>query len=389
MKKISLYILATIFLTSSLNAIILYTDKSTGQIFTTMGKNRIKLGNFTSSKVELDSHSSKLKFSGTHYLGFLSNKETNKMISNNFEMRRNYLQVKAYVLDDPKSYLRMTLDQTNSNGDNTMRIKYAYLYVDKILPDTGMEFGQVHRPWLDYEEHQSWWFRSVDKTFIESKQSADLTNSADMGITFKTNKPFFTSEIGLFNGEGYHDKDNGRGLSFEWRTTVAINGNGNIKRKPKKMNYFDLSFWGQENKKNAKNNNRDYRILGLHTVYNNPNFLIALNYVKAENENKYIIEKTRVHHNGEGYSINTEYRFGHNLKYTAFARYDNWTAKDTINNKPEYNIKHSLYGIAWEQNKNFTWILNGKTFNPEDGKNYKANSKTKANSIMLTAQVEW
>jgi len=82
---------------------------------------------------------SKIKFSGQHYLGFVSKKENGASATNNFEMRRNYLQVKAYLFDDPKSYLRVTLDETSGNGSNDIRIKYAYLYLDNILANTGVE----------------------------------------------------------------------------------------------------------------------------------------------------------------------------------------------------------------------------------------------------------
>jgi len=42
---------------------------------------------------------------------------------------------------------------TDSAGETNVRLKYAYLYLDNILPSTGVEFGQAHRPWIDYEEH--------------------------------------------------------------------------------------------------------------------------------------------------------------------------------------------------------------------------------------------
>jgi len=340
---------------------------------------------------QLKAKASVLQFSGQHYLGFLSKRVKGSTTTNNFEMRRNYVQIKAYLFDDPKSYMRFTLDETTGNGDNTLRIKYAYLYLNNILPNTGVEIGQAHRPWLDYEEHQGWYHRAVDKTFTESKESADLTNSADMGVNFKTKTAYFSSEIGIFNGEGYHAKDNGKGLSAEWRLTTALMGNGDQKRHAEKSTYFDVSFWGQYNMKNASNNDKNYKIYGFHAVYNEPSFLISAQYNIAKNDNNIISNalKNRMHHNGKGYSFNADYRFGNNYKYDLFARYDHWTAQDPAKKQKDVNINHFIYGIAWKQNKNVTWYLNAKHYDPVDAINYQGDSKKKFDAIMLSSEINW
>jgi hypothetical protein len=411
MKNITLSLLSASILGSMAYAdtMTLYTDPSTGQVYTQGGEGRKAMGEFVSADelllkdqpkeskkgdTSIFSKASKIKFSGQHYLGFVSKNTKDEDTTNSFEMRRNYIQVKAYLFDDPKSYMRVTLDETTGNGDNTIRIKYAYLYLNEILPYTGLEVGQAHRPWLDYEEHQGWWHRAVDKTFTESKESADLTNSADMGINFKTKTPYFTSELGIFNGEGYHSSDDGQGLSAEWRLTAAILGNGDKKRKAQKSTYWDASFWGQYNMKNAKNINAEgdgenYTILGFHTVYNMPQFLIALQYNIATNDNETGEEKYRLHHNGQGYSANIDYRFGSELEFDLFARYDYWMAKDTTGDEDEYEMTQMLYGVAWEQNSNLTWYLNGKTYTPKDDKNYEGKSVADATSIMITAEINW
>ena len=341
--------------------------------------------------VPVFSKTSKLKFSGQHYLGYVYKNVNGESATNNFEMRRNYLQVKAYLFEEPKSYLRVTLDETTGNGDNTIRIKYAYLYLDNVLANTGVEFGQAHRPWLDYEEHQGWYHRAIDKTFTESKESADLTNSADMGVNFKTKTAFFTSELGVFNGEGYHDVEKGAGLSAEWRLTAALLGNGDKKRHARKSTYWDASFWGQYNVKNTKNNDKTYKIYGFHTVYNTPSFLLSAQYNIADNTNSLNANdlKNRMHHNGHGYSVNADYRIGTEYQYDLFARYDHWVAQDPAGVKADASIDHILYGIAWEQNKNVTWYLNGKHYDPVDGVNYAGAAKKKFDAVMLTTEVNW
>ena len=59
----------------------------------------------------ITSKSPKIDFSGTHYLGFVSSDDNildNR--TNAFETRRNYFQAKAYFKENPKDYLRITLD---------------------------------------------------------------------------------------------------------------------------------------------------------------------------------------------------------------------------------------------------------------------------------------
>lgn len=332
---------------------------------------------------------SKLKFSGVHYLGF-TYKDKNSEKTQNFEVRRNYLQVKAYLLENPKSYLRVTLDTSydaKNDGHADIYAKYMYLYMDSVLPNTGVEVGMVHRPWIDYEEHQSWLTRSVSKVFSETSEAGHLTNSADLGFNFKTKTDFFTSEIGLFNGEGYHgtNSDNatiGDGLSAEWRFTAAIMGNGKIHRKATKDTYFDASFFGQYNIDNAKTEGKTYKIYGLHTVYNMPSFLIAAQYITATNDQRNTSKgQGTTAFNGSGFSINSEYRFGNDKEFSIVARLDQWENENTKTSKTddETNI---IGGFAYQQNKNVKWLATFQDYNADDNtQDYTA--------AMITAEVHW
>lgn len=396
MKKIVLSTIAALAVSvTSLSASQQFYVDDKGQVFTTSAADRIAI---KSDETSVFSKSSKLEFSGTHYLGFINKDMKTGDTTNNFEVRRNYIQVKAYVMDDPKSYLRVTLDSTYSNttakgeGHANVYIKYAYLYLNDILPYTGVEFGMAHRPWIDYEEHQGWWMRSISKVFVEADEAAHLTNSADLGVNFKTKTPYFTSELGIFNGEGYHgtndnaganDEELGDGVSAEWRLTAALLGNGDKKRKPLKDSYFDASFFGQYNMDNSHNANslgksENYKFYGLHTVYNNPSFLISAQYVTSDND---LANDTNW--NGQGYSINGTYRFGEKKQFSAFARYDEWENENTTTGVVASTEENAIYGVAWQQNKNFKWLLSGQSYNIQE-----SNSKD-WDSVMLTAEVHW
>ena len=246
MKKVALSALAAAMMSGVAYAdtLTLYTDPKTGQVFTTAGEGRVEMGDFISAKdvdmqlrdqesklseyqdkqskyVNVKSKAKSLEFSGTHYLGFTSVDPSTKVDSatsnsnyqgrsSGFEMRRNYVQVKGYFND--KDYFRVTLDATKelasdavsgaqNKGYADVFVKYAYLYLDKVLPYTGVEMGIVHRPWIDYEEHNGWHYRSFNKVILEEKGTAtesgvDLVNSADFGVNFKTQTDMFSSEIG-------------------------------------------------------------------------------------------------------------------------------------------------------------------------------------------------
>ena len=402
MNKVILSTMAALTISSvsaSAGDLKLYTDAN-GQVFTTAGENRTEL---KSKSVKVQSHTSKLKFSGLTYIGYTFNDYKSdsdsvdyKHDKSNFELRRAYFQMKAYLLDDPKSYYRVTLDaHQNSEDDLVVRMKYGYLYLNEILPATGLEIGLVHRPWHDYEEHNAWYFRDISKVMIEAKNAGNLSNSADFGFNFKTKTEYFDSEIGLFNGEGYHSDANddnndasSTGMSAEWRATAHLFGvNGKDKQDTK--TYFDASFFGQYNVKHKASANGvdgdydDLVFMGLHTVYNQPAFLLSAQYILSQDtadNSKYVSAQA-----GEGYSINGEYRIGAHKQYRAIARYDSWT-NTKLSSSDETAQNAYIVGAAWDQNHNVQWVANATITDNETG-----NGREKYNGIayMLTAQVEF
>ncbi len=398
MKNILLSATAAAIAVSSLGAktITLYQDKNSGAIYTKPGPDRIKLGTFVSAEESdtgyadtkkmakgikatvVKSKVKTLKISGKHYLGFthINYADSKKDDISRFETRRNYLQVKAYW--NSTDYARITLDtfqqynDTGSKDDGSwlVRLKYAYIYLDEILPYTGIEFGQVHRPWIDWEEHHGWWYRSIAKTFVEEKKGAHLTNSADLGFNLKTKTDYFSSEIGLFNGEGYHDTTTevNTDLSFEWRLTANLLGTGK-KKVSMSDEYADISFLGQLNQ-----NYQNYKTMnwyGIHGVYNNPMFLLAGIYVKSDNDGG--------EYEGKGWSVNGEFR--PIKKWSILGRYDNWDVEKT---GKYYTRTQWIAGAAYKYNKNVKFIGNLFYIDPSDKV-----SDDEETRYMFTAEVKW
>ena len=438
MKKVALSALAAAMMSGVVYAdtMTLYTDPKTGQVFTTAGEGRVEMGDFIDAKsvdmanreqssslseyqekmkkyVNVKSKAKTLEFSGTHYFGFTSaNPETTSSTVNEsagFELRRNYLQVKAYFND--KDYFRVTMDTTKELGsDKTtyayMYAKYAYLWLDQVLPYTGVEVGIAHRPWIDYEEHNSWHYRSFNKVVLEEKNNTytesgvDLINSADLGMNFKTKTDNFSSEIGVFNGEGYHadknakNQQNSRGMSLEWRLTGHILGDGKKvgKNDRTKDTYLNVSTYGmisQNHKDNdvtvGDSSEYDRSIYGVHAVYNQPEFLLAAQYFIAKDD---LTDGTKTDKKYTGWSINGEFR--PMTDWTVIGRYDNFkrenqpvTGADTI----DYKGDKIIAGLAYKYNKNVSFIGSGKWINEENAAG-DDNGYSK-DVYMLTTEVKW
>ena len=368
----------------SASTITLYQDTATGAIYTKPGENRVRLGEFVSKEdlkktirsdvrselgVKVKSGVPTLKFSGTHFLGYTYTDNKNGDDSSKFETRRNYFQVKAYW--NETDYMRTTFDTyQDSTGDWKVRLKYAYIYLDlgDYIPYTGVEFGQAHRPWIDWEEHHGWLYRSVAKTFVEERYGAHLTNSADVGVNFKTKTDYFSSEIGLYNGEGYHTAQSGTGMSFEWRLTANVFGTGRKHVHATEDEYFDISFLGQLN--NDYKGGEDLNWYGIHAVYNRPLFLLAGMYYDADNNG--------ASHEGRGYSFNGEFRPVQ--KWAILGRYDHWTDESGDEDVDRDEI---IGGVAYTYNKNVKFIVNAFDIDVDE------EGGTDETKYMFTTEVHW
>ncbi len=342
----------------------------------------LKLDKRASTKIE--SKDKKIKIGGVGYIGYTYIDRKNGTDSGDFEIRRGYFITKFYLND--KDYVRFTLDVTkhhhNDNANNgqeiDIKLKHFYLYEDisNYVPYTGFEFGLVHTPWLDYEEHSGWWYRSISKTFYESANGAHLLPSADLGVDFKTKTKFFSAEYGIFNGEGYDhigqsDKgNNGNKPSFEGRITFSPFGTGNKHVNPLKDEYLDISLHGVDSI-DHRGADKDLTIYQLHAVYNQPLFLVAGQYIKSS-----WIDNSE--QDGYGYSFNFEVRPLLEHRISFFGRYDNWNSDNN-----QFDRKQYIYGVAWYMNKYIKWIVNA--INTD----YDKNNTRDENRYMLTADLEF
>jgi len=196
------------------------------------------------------------KFSGLWYLSYGDGKTGSTSDSqrfSNFNVKRGYLTVEKEIL--PWLSGRITTDVTtvNLNTSNlgpgesvsldlngSLDVRVKYLYAKFSAPDIGFltnpnaEFGLVHTPWLDFEEHVNY-YRLQDTMFIERN---GITNSADYGVTLTSllgglvNEDYRKNvnshypgrygsvQVGIYNGGGYHASEQNRNKVLEGRITV-------------------------------------------------------------------------------------------------------------------------------------------------------------------------
>ena len=98
-----------------------------------------------------------IKISGQWFLAYITENENDKS-HDEFILKRGYLTIEKSLTDNFS--VRITQDvavdrEGDGEGDIEIRLKYGYLkYKQKQLlffTDAFVEFGVVHRPWLDFE----------------------------------------------------------------------------------------------------------------------------------------------------------------------------------------------------------------------------------------------
>ena len=174
------------------------------------------------------------------FLSYLNGKDKGKKF-NQFNLKRGYVNIKKKI--DDRFSGRITTDITtdkegDGEGDVEMRLKYLYL---KYSLPSGLlfykpffEFGLVHRPWLDFEQHIND-YRVQGTMFLERN---NVINSGDFGVVFlsylggEMDKEYQANvsksyagkygsfALGIFNGGGYHALEKNENKVVEGRLSV-------------------------------------------------------------------------------------------------------------------------------------------------------------------------
>ncbi len=254
---------------------------------------------------------------------------------NRFLLRRAYLTFKTRLARNLSARLTQDLtidDQGDDAGNIEMRFKYLYLCYSLpgflFLSNPDIEFGMVHRPWFDFEEHINV-YRIQGPMAMEK---AGLFNSAGFGMTFSTligkkMENDFTKNInshyagqygsfslGIYNGGGYHSFENNSSKNIETRLT--------LRPFSKKIPGLQISYFGIFGKGNIPQQ-PDFTLHNGFLSFENRLIVLTGQYFTGTgNSNGTLLSDTLFNSdNFSGYSAFTEIKIP-KTKFATFLRYD-------------------------------------------------------------------
>ncbi|MFC1555445.1 hypothetical protein ACFL67_00020 [candidate division KSB1 bacterium] len=299
----------------------------------------------------VQSQAKEVEISGQWYLSFVAGENDGEDV-NKFYAHRGYLNFKPKF--SPTLSARITPDITIDNaGDVKMRLKY--LYMNFNLPEhtffkkSYIEFGLVHRPWLDFEEHINM-YRMQGTMYLERNH---LFNSADFGVTFVTlfgelvdetyqkevnNKypgRYGSMAIGIYNGGGYHALEKNTSKVLETRVT--------FRPSPDKFPGLQASYFGAFGKGNTEDE-PDYILNTAYLSYEHQRFIVAgTAYFGEGNSKGNAIDAFGDPYPQSGYSAFAEYKIP-NSKFSIVGRYDTF---DHDTDVEDNNVIRTIVGLAY------------------------------------------
>ncbi|MDY6861436.1 MAG: hypothetical protein SV062_00435 [Thermodesulfobacteriota bacterium] len=320
-----------------------------------------------------------LKIGALWYLDYKAGEEDDDSY-NGFSITRGYLDIKKELT--PWLSLRFTPDiKRKSDGDLEMRIKYLYARIH--FPDIGglltenfVEIGQIHMPWLDFEEHINP-YRCQGTMFLERNH---MFNSADQGIALfgyfggEMNEDFQKNvnhhyagyygsySLGVFNGGGYHAGENNNNKTVEGRVTLrpfpellpglqisyfGIYGKGNLKEDEEY--YFRGTFLASSNIKRQLSSLPKWWANTAYISYEAPFYSLAFQYghVKGSQKGLYKYDDKNVvdERQKRGFSVFAMVRVPQYEQFRIWGRYDIWDP-DTSNSSDIE--RRSIFGISYD-----------------------------------------
>ena len=181
-----------------------------------------------------------LSITGQWFLSYQTGEESDEKY-NNFNLKRGYINIKKSLSNRISGRITQDISvdrEGDGEGDIELRLKYCYLQYSLpalgFLAEPYVEFGLVHRPWIDFEEHINN-YRVQGTMFLERNS---ILNSADYGITFisllggemddeyksRVNESypgkFGSLALGIYNGGGYHAIEKNRNKTLEGRLSL-------------------------------------------------------------------------------------------------------------------------------------------------------------------------
>jgi hypothetical protein len=138
---------------------------------------------------------------GVAYVQYLYQLKDTAGHGNDFDVARSYINV---IGKFPTGLLtRVTADiYRNTDGSLAYRLKYAYAGFTPEGSALTFKLGQIHTPWLDWEE-ALWDYRMQGQMALER---GGYLSSSDFGFGVDGNwgKDLVNAQVGIYNGENYN-----------------------------------------------------------------------------------------------------------------------------------------------------------------------------------------
>jgi hypothetical protein len=323
-----------------------------------------------------------IKFESLMYLSYQDG-ESGNADYNKFALKRGYFGIKKSF--SPWFSARFTTDiHQDDDGSTRPRIKYMYgqfhFPSNSLLTESNLEVGQVHMPWLDFEEHVNY-FRLQDPMFIERN---GILNSADVGITFnsllggtmddeyqKTVNSHYPGRygsvsFGIYNGGGYHASEKNENKVFMGRLT--------IRPLPDIVPGLQFSYFGTTGKGN-KETEPDWSVNMVLVSYEHQYVTLTGTYFAGTGNQSGADENDK-----DGYSVFAEIK--PSKKVSLIGRYDTFDPNTDADN--DANDRY-IAGVAYmldKPHKNMI-LLDYETVN------YEQADKADDKRLQLTLQVSF
>lgn len=311
---------------------------------------------------------------------------------NQFALTRGYINITKQVT--PWFLVRITPDlfqettglDVKASGSNVLRFKYYYAGFELpdfyLLTNNKSELGMGHMAWLDFEEHINP-YRAQGTMFQER---FDMFNSSDVGLGImgyfggkmdeeyqkKVSKynagKYGSYHVGIYNGGGYHAKENNNDKVLEYRVTV--------RPLPAELPGLQLSYFGVSGKGNSStftgSNAPDWKVNTLFLSYEAKMFTVTAQAIRNKGNQKGTYVKTGANDalTESGYSFFGFVRIPGLEKLRAFARYDYFDPNVDVD---ENAAKLFMGGMSYDVYKSSMAILDYERIAYE--RNYPWNSK--------------
>lgn len=157
--------------------------------------------------------------SGVVYAQYLYQFKDTASHVNNFDVTRAYLNVIGKFSGGLGT--RVTADvYRNTDGSLAYRLKYAYAAFTPENSALTFKLGQIHTPWLDWEE-ALWDYRMQGQMATER---GGYLSSSDFGLGVDGNwgKDLVNAQVGIYNGENYNKSPGDQRKDIMGRASVRL-----------------------------------------------------------------------------------------------------------------------------------------------------------------------